>query len=127
MTAVMVASRAMVRSWNERILPWQRDPRHRVSPRILLLDRDAAVTLAALDPGAEMTDAIAPVIGILGGSGLYQIDGLVGVEWRRPSARRRTSSASAGSATRAWCSCRATVAATGCRPRRSISAPTSMR
>src|SRR5579885_3261429 len=83
MTAVMVASRAMVRSWNERILPWQRDPRHRVSPRILLLDRDAAVTLAALDPGAEMTDAIAPVIGILGGSGLYQIDGLVDVEWRR--------------------------------------------
>jgi 5'-methylthioadenosine phosphorylase len=30
-----------------------------------------------------MTDAIAPVIGILGGSGLYQIDGLVDVEWRR--------------------------------------------
>jgi 5'-methylthioadenosine phosphorylase len=30
-----------------------------------------------------MTDAIKPVIGILGGSGLYQIDGLVDVEWRR--------------------------------------------
>jgi 5'-methylthioadenosine phosphorylase len=30
-----------------------------------------------------MTDATKPVIGILGGSGLYQIDGLVDVEWRR--------------------------------------------
>ncbi len=30
-----------------------------------------------------MTDAITPVIGILGGSGLYQIDGLTKVEWRR--------------------------------------------
>jgi len=30
-----------------------------------------------------MTDANKPVIGILGGSGLYQIDGLVDVEWRR--------------------------------------------
>jgi len=30
-----------------------------------------------------MSDATTPVIGILGGSGLYQIDGLVDVEWRR--------------------------------------------
>src|SRR5262250_1088767 len=30
-----------------------------------------------------MSDAIKPVIGILGGSGLYQIDGLAEVEWRR--------------------------------------------
>jgi len=30
-----------------------------------------------------MTDATTPVIGILGGSGLYQIDGLVDVAWRR--------------------------------------------
>jgi 5'-methylthioadenosine phosphorylase len=30
-----------------------------------------------------MTDATTPVIGILGGSGLYQIDGLADVEWRR--------------------------------------------
>jgi 5'-methylthioadenosine phosphorylase len=30
-----------------------------------------------------MTDATKPVIGILGGSGLYQIDGLADVEWRR--------------------------------------------
>ena len=30
-----------------------------------------------------MSDATTPVIGIIGGSGLYQIDGLVDVEWRR--------------------------------------------
>jgi len=30
-----------------------------------------------------MSDATTPVIGILGGSGLYQIDGLTDVEWRR--------------------------------------------
>jgi 5'-methylthioadenosine phosphorylase len=30
-----------------------------------------------------MIDATTPVIGILGGSGLYQIDGLADVEWRR--------------------------------------------
>ena len=30
-----------------------------------------------------MTDAITPAIGIIGGSGLYQIDGLAEVEWRR--------------------------------------------
>ena len=30
-----------------------------------------------------MTDATTPVIGILGGSGLYQIDGLAEVAWRR--------------------------------------------
>jgi 5'-methylthioadenosine phosphorylase len=30
-----------------------------------------------------MTDATKPVIGILGGSGLYQIDGLANLEWRR--------------------------------------------
>jgi len=30
-----------------------------------------------------MSDATKPVIGILGGSGLYQIDGLAEVEWRR--------------------------------------------
>jgi 5'-methylthioadenosine phosphorylase len=30
-----------------------------------------------------MSDATMPVIGILGGSGLYQIDGLADVEWRR--------------------------------------------
>jgi len=30
-----------------------------------------------------MSDVTAPVIGILGGSGLYQIDGLVDVAWRR--------------------------------------------
>jgi len=30
-----------------------------------------------------MSDAIKPVIGVLGGSGLYQIDGLAEVEWRR--------------------------------------------
>src|ERR1700687_3683176 len=30
-----------------------------------------------------MTDATTPVIGILGGSGLYQIDGLADVAWRQ--------------------------------------------
>jgi hypothetical protein len=30
-----------------------------------------------------MTDRIQPVIGIIGGSGLYDIDGLEGKEWRR--------------------------------------------
>src|SRR5438552_14377816 len=30
-----------------------------------------------------MTFATTPVIGVLGGSGLYQIDGLVDVAWRR--------------------------------------------
>src|SRR5260370_31056984 len=40
-------------------------------------------TILAEGIGARMTDATTPVIGILGGSGLYQIDGLADVEWRR--------------------------------------------
>ena len=38
-----------------------------------------------LFPGVSMADLITPVIGIIGGSGLYDIDGLEGKRWRKVS------------------------------------------
>jgi magnesium transporter len=71
-----------------------------------------------------------PVIGILGGSGVYDIDGLDNNDGS-PSTRRlaplRMPCCSATWADNRWSSCPAMAAATGYRRAKSTSAPTSMR
>ena len=70
------------------------------------------------------------VLGIIGGSGIYDLPGLDDVREERvasPGASRRTRCASGGSATTESCSCPATGAGTGSRPPTSITAPISTR
>ena len=62
-----------------------------------------------------------PVIGIIGGSGLYDIEGLEDKVWRQVAhalgRRRPTRCCSAGSVACVACSCRATAAGIRCRRR----------
>ncbi len=54
-----------------------------------------------------------PVVGIIGGSGLYDMDAIANKQWRRVStlsATPPTSFFAARSAPRAWSSCRAMAA-----------------
>jgi purine nucleoside phosphorylase len=71
-----------------------------------------------------------PTLGVIGGSGLYELDGLVDVERRRvptPFGDPSDELTSAASAGRGSCSSRATAAATGSSRRSSTTAPTYSR
>ena len=60
-----------------------------------------------------------PVIGVIGGSGVYEIDGLSNTRWEKvssPFGEPRTSCSSASWTASPSASCRATAAATGSRP-----------
>ncbi len=70
------------------------------------------------------------VLGIIGGSGVYDIAGLENARWERvasPWGEPSDELLSARSAASTWCSCRATAAAMSSRRPRSITAPISMR